>query len=80
MYKRQVAGALVGGSSSYLASMYFKGTENSLVKTIIVGSLASLSSGLLKEVYDVRQGNKADPMDVVYTTVSGVALSMSFTF
>lgn len=76
--KHYLVGAVIGGTMTELAKIYFKGDEHQKIKSFLVGAGSAILAGVLKEVYDSKGHGTVDAMDAVYTAVPGALIALRF--
>ena len=68
------AAGMISGAAGY--TFVYNKTENETL-AIFGGITSSLAAGLAKELYDKQNGGKADPRDILATSLGGISVSVT---
>jgi len=68
------AAGMVTGAAGY--TLVYNKTENKTL-AILGGITSSVAAGLAKELYDNQNGGKADPRDILATSLGGLSVSVT---
>ena len=68
------AAGMISGAAGY--TLVYNKTENETL-AIFGGIASSLAAGFAKELYDNQNGGKADPRDILATSLGGLSVSVT---